>query len=78
MPAASDMEESLTQLLQPLQRPRQVISALVGVNSNFPLLQLCSALLWLFGVSVQAVPRACVAVVLPEGLVQLVQFRNQG
>lgn len=78
MPAASDVEESSTQLLHPLQRSRQGITALVGVISDYPLLQLRSALLWLFGVSVQAISRTCVAVVLPESLVQLVQFRHHG
>lgn len=39
---------------------------------------LCSGLLWLLRVGVQAVLRTCYAVVLPEGLVQLIHFGHQG
>ena len=49
-----------------------------GVNSTFPHLLLCSVLLRLFRVGVQAVFGARHAVVLPEGLVKRVQFRHQG
>lgn len=49
-----------------------------GQLFHFQLHPMCLMLLQLFWVRVQAILRVCDAVVVPEGFVQLVQFRHQG